>query len=86
MKKLSIGLDSTLENWIMLSEMYFGTFSEATKFLTEKAEKEGLQAEVLADEGQLIIVLKDLHLKWAKKVMGDIKKREENKNGKENNG
>lgn len=79
MKKLSIGLDSTLENWIMLSELYFGTFSDATKFLTDKAEREGLQSEVLADEGQLIKVLKDMHLKWASRVMGDIKIREENK-------
>lgn len=59
MKKLSTGQDSTLENWITYSSLVFGENSKATKFLKNKADDSpnGLQEEVIADEGQLIMVL-----------------------------
>ncbi|WP_341323404.1 hypothetical protein NSQ62_07990 [Solibacillus sp. FSL H8-0523] len=63
MKKLSLGLDSTLGNWIMLSSGTFGDDSGATKFLRDKAEKatNGLDEEVKTDEAQLLHVLMQLH-------------------------
>lgn len=59
MKKLSLGMDSTLENWIKLASATFGTDSEPVKFLKRKADESpnGLQEEVIADEGQLLLVL-----------------------------
>lgn len=63
MHKLSTGMDSTLENWILMSRYVFGEDSNATKFLKQKAEKSpnGVKEEVLADEAQLIQVLILLH-------------------------
>lgn len=62
-KKLSTGADSTLENWIALSTMFFGEDSNSTKFLQDKAKgsKEGVKAEVVADEGQLIMLLTQMN-------------------------
>jgi hypothetical protein len=59
MKKLSLGVDSTLENWIGLASATFGKNSEPVKFLKKKADESpnGLQEEVIADEGQLLMVL-----------------------------
>lgn len=59
MKKLSLGIDSTLENWIGLASATFGKNSEPVKFLKKKAEESpnGLQEEVIADERQLLHVL-----------------------------
>lgn len=63
MLKLSTGADSTLRNWLNMSIGVFGPDSEATKFLKKKADEQGLDEEVLADEGQLLMVLFDLHQK-----------------------
>lgn len=62
MKKLSTGMDSTLENWIALSAAFFGENSPATNFLHEKAKDSpnGYKEEVIADEGQLLMVLGNL--------------------------
>jgi len=62
MKKLSIGLDSTLGNWIALSSSYFGQDSSPTKFLINKANESpnGIDEEVIADEAQLLLVLSKL--------------------------
>ncbi len=59
MKKISTGEDSTLENWIRLSNLFFGEDSRATEFLKNKAKQSpnGIQEEVIADEGQLILAL-----------------------------
>lgn len=64
MKKLSTGQDSTLENWIALSNIAFGEESEAVQFLKYKAEDSpnGFQEEVIADEGQLILALAEMSL------------------------
>jgi hypothetical protein len=61
MKKLSIGCDSTLENWIKLASLAFGEDSIPVEFLKEKAEEQGLQEEVIADESQLMNVLVKMH-------------------------
>lgn len=61
MKKISTGQDSTLRNWIDLSIFAFGEDSPATKFLQEKAEKGSLDEEVIADEGQLLMLLHKLN-------------------------
>jgi hypothetical protein len=60
--KLSTGQDSTLENWIALSSLFFGKESKPTKFLQEKADKseKGVKEEVIADERQLILVLMNM--------------------------
>jgi hypothetical protein len=61
MKQLSIGIDSTLENWIKLASIAFGEDSIPVEFLKEKAEKQGLQEEVIADEAQLMQALGKMH-------------------------
>ena len=57
--KISTGQDNTLETWIELSKATFGPESRPTKFLEEKAAnaKDGVKAEVIADETQLLMVL-----------------------------
>lgn len=63
MKKLSVGnLDSTLDNWHMLSKAMFGPESQATKFLQEKIDKQGPDEEVIVAEDQLLIALTQIHL------------------------
>lgn len=62
MKKLSNGMDSTLENWIRLSTSTFGENSKQTAFLKEKAANSpnGIKEEVAADEGQLLYFLMNM--------------------------
>jgi len=62
MKKLSTGQDSTLGNWLMLTELAFGKNSPQADFLKDKIDESpnGKDEEVLADEGQLIQVLIDM--------------------------
>ena len=64
MKKLSLGIDSTLENWIELSTIAFGDDSEPVRFLKRKVDESpnGLQEEVIADEGQLLMALGKMHV------------------------
>lgn len=61
-KKLSVGVDSTLENWHKLCITFFGETSRATEFIKEKIDEQGPQEEVIADEGQMILLLTNLHL------------------------
>lgn len=61
MNKLSTGDDSTLGNWIAMCTMVFGPNSAATKFLIAKANEQGIDEEVIADEGQMIEVLAQMH-------------------------
>lgn len=63
MKKLTTGHDSTLGNYLMLSEAVFGKDSPASAFLREKIEKspKGADDEVIADEGQMVHMLGQLH-------------------------
>lgn len=69
MNKLSTGQDSTLGNWLSLCERLFGKSSDATTFVEEKIltspNKEN--EEVVASEGQFLMVLSDMHFKWLKK-------------------
>lgn len=62
--KLSTGQDNTLETWINLSSAVFGKESAPTKFLKEKAAtaQDGIKAEVIAPEGQLMMVLGQLYV------------------------
>ncbi len=63
MKKMSTGEDSTLGNWLKMTKTVFGKDSKAALFLEEKisqAEK-GPEEEVLADEGQLVHHLRQIH-------------------------
>lgn len=64
MKKLSTGEDSTLGNYKTMAESVFGSNSGAIRFLDKKIKKEGKDAEVLADEGQMIQVLIDQDQKY----------------------
>lgn len=57
MKMLSLGIPSTLENWIKLSSSVFGPETAPTNFLVNKARLQGVDAEVIADEEQLLYVL-----------------------------
>jgi hypothetical protein len=59
---LSTGDPSTLGTYIALSTITFGQDSPATQFLIKKANEQGLDQEVLADEGQMIAMLFELHV------------------------
>lgn len=65
MNKLSTGHDSTLGNWYDLAVRVFGEDSPATQFLADKIASQGRDEEVIADEGQLLMVLGQLHNKGA---------------------
>lgn len=56
MKMLSIGIPSTLGNWLGLCEATFGKDSAPTKFIQQKIDdsKNGADEEVIADERQLL--------------------------------
>ena len=62
MKKLSTGDDSTLGNWLKLSEVVCGVESKATKFLEGKIKESSSEEEVVVDEGQFLLVLMQLHM------------------------
>lgn len=72
MRKLSTGKDSTLENWLELTTAVFGEDSPQADFLKGKAEESpnGLQEEVIADEGQLLNML--INLETVAELGGDI--------------
>lgn len=61
-KKLSTGQDSTLGNWHDLSTTFFGAESGATKYIQSKIDEQGRDEEVVADEGQMIYLLTNMHL------------------------
>lgn len=65
MQKLSTGADSTLREWITLSQTMFGPDSEPVRFLEKKAAESpnGHDEEVIADERQLLALLVDMHQK-----------------------
>lgn len=63
MHKLSTGHDSTLGTYLMLSKLAFGEESKATEFIRQKIKNSinGENAEVIADESQMLILLKSLN-------------------------
>lgn len=58
---LSTGVPSTLGNWHALCVATFGGDSPATKFIADKMAKQGADMAVLADEGQLLMALMQMH-------------------------
>ncbi len=64
-RKLSTGQPSTLGTYRQLSLVFFGQESAVIKFLDDKIakEKDGAEAEVVADEGQMIYLLSTIHAK-----------------------
>lgn len=64
MNKLSTGQDSTLGNWLSLTQLVFGADSPASKFLEDKIQESpiGELEEVLASEGQLLNALVSIHM------------------------
>ena len=56
-KKLSTGDESTLGNYRRLAAAFFGEDSKAVQYLDGKIAEEGADAEVLADEGQMVVLL-----------------------------
>ncbi len=62
MKKLSTGQDSTLANYRSLAVLVFGPKSESVKWIDEKIYNSptGDKAEVLADEVQMLVVMRSL--------------------------
>lgn len=65
-RMLSIGIPSTLGNWFDLSNRFFGEDSKATAFIKEKLDEQGPDEEVVADEGQMLLLLTNLHSGGAK--------------------
>lgn len=65
MMKLSTGHDSTLKSYKELAEATFGKESAAVRFLDKKiaSSPNGENEEVMADEGQMIYVLLNIHTK-----------------------
>lgn len=63
MNKLSTGQDSTLGNYRKLTVAFFGEGSPAVAFLDEKitSDPNGENAEVLAEESQMVYLLMSLH-------------------------
>lgn len=63
MNKLSTGQDATLGNYRALASVVFGNDSGATKFLDDKIAESpnGRDEEVIADEGQMIYLLAQMH-------------------------
>lgn len=59
---LSIGLPATLGNWLHLVGTMFGPRSAATEFVREKYDEQGADEIVIADEGQMLIMLTALHV------------------------
>lgn len=57
MRKLSTGVDSTLGNWYDLCMIAFGEGSRATNLIKAKMDEQGRNAEVIAEEEQLLFVL-----------------------------
>lgn len=62
MKMLSLGIPSTLSNWLMLCKATFGEESPATQLIKDKMAEQGEEQEVVADEGQLLMILGQMHL------------------------
>lgn len=62
MKKLSTGADSTLKEYRKLASIVFGEGSKAVEFLDDKIKESanGEDEEVLADEGQMVMLLSSL--------------------------
>ena len=63
MKMLSTGMPSTLGNWFILCQAFFGDESKATQFIKDKMDDQGSDMEVLADEGQLLYALGQMALR-----------------------
>jgi hypothetical protein len=59
MQKLSTGDDATLGNYRKLAIIFFGSDSEAVKFLDDKIAEnpKGENEEVIVDEGQMVHLL-----------------------------
>lgn len=64
MKKLSTGQDSTLGNYLALTEAVFGKDSPAVEFLRKKIADapNGADEEVIADEGQMVHLIGQIHI------------------------
>jgi hypothetical protein len=61
-RNLSIGIPSTLGSYYDMCLALFGRNSEATKWIKEKLDEQGADEEVVADEGQMIYLLVQIHL------------------------
>lgn len=57
MKMLSNGQESTLLNWLHLTATLLGPETKAFNFLKQKADEQGFDEEVIADEQQLLNLL-----------------------------
>lgn len=70
MKTLSDGSPSTLGNWYKLCAAVFGAESSPTKFIEKKMRDQGEDQEVIADEGQLLMVLGKMFVDEQEKKIG----------------
>jgi len=68
MRKLSTGEDSTLGAHRKMAVAVFGVDSPAVKFLDKEIAESpnGEQEEVIADEGQMVMLLGQIHFGKAK--------------------
>ena len=59
---MSTGQPSTLGNWHNMCVLVFGVDSSATQFIKAKLDAQGADMAVLADEGQLLHALIQMHV------------------------
>ena len=64
MQKLSVGVDSTLGNYLMLCNAVFGKESKQSKFIQNKIDEspDGAYEEVIAPESQMMYLLIEMGL------------------------
>lgn len=67
MRKLSTGADSTLGEYLKLTNVFFGPTSKATELIANKIKESpnGESEEVIADEGQMLFLLTQMDLENA---------------------
>ena len=57
MRTISTGEPSTLKTYYDIAVALFGESSKPARFLSDKAEKQGWDKEVIADEAQMIYLI-----------------------------
>lgn len=60
-QKLSNGFDSTAGNWVAICQLLFGAESRATDYMRGQVRGQGKDAEILANEHQLLQMLSKMH-------------------------
>ncbi len=63
---LSTGQPNTLRSYLTNATAIFGKDSDATKFVQEMVDRDGIDDEVIAEESQFLYLLGEKHIGWLK--------------------